>query len=347
MGRLETDRHDDRPVSFGMEKISDLFTDRQLVVLGAAMQWIDDIDAGVPVKRALGLAVSNALATNNKLCGYSVDYGRLAQLFSIRGYSLPTLAVELNPLHPDAGRGTLRQCIERVARSAAPDVRRYTWSQTKRTVESARMEFCPASPETADIRLASAAQQDTGPGIDLCIFDPPYFDFIAYSELSEFYRAWRDSPSSVEGSLLPTGDDPAEQFGLELAACLRAAVKRLHPGRPIAFTYHSANPEAWRSVGIALDEAKLAVTGLWPVRSDGHMGHHSQPGNCEWDLVVCCRRVTETTRIPHGASVARWVKHLAPLKVGETDIVNMSLAISMAKTRYAVVTMGKRSRNDT
>lgn len=340
-GRLSVDRFDNRPVSYGIEKAVDLFTERQLLVLGAATKWVDSMDVDASVKRALGLAISNALATNNKLCGYATDYGRLAPLFSVRGYSLPALAVELNPLHPDGGRGTLRRCIERVARSAASDVRRYVWSQKKKCVEPTQMDFRKANKVTSDIRVAGAADQGSGPETDLCIFDPPYFDFIAYSELSEFYRSWRDSPSTIQNSLLPRGDDPAEQFGLDLAACIRVAAKRLRAGRPIAFTYHSSNPEAWRAIGIALDDAKLAVTGLWPVRSDGHMGHHSQPGNCEWDLVVCCRRVTETTQVPFRASVAAWVKHLAPLRVGESDKVNMSLAVSMACTRYAVLTMGE------
>ena len=40
--------------------------------------------------------------------------------------------------------------------------------------------------------------------------------------------------------------------------------------------------------------ASLCVTAIWPVRSDGHMGHHSYDGNSEWDLVIVCRRCTET-----------------------------------------------------
>ena len=335
VGRLRTDRHDDRPVSFGIETVAQLFTDRQLVVFGAAVSWLRKAPLDEPLKRAMGLAISNALATNNKLCGYATDYGRLSALFAVRGFPLPALAVELNPLHPDGGRGTLRQCIERVARSASPIVRRHVWSPAERSVKATEMSFPTDTRDAADVQVVGAADQSAGPQTDLCVFDPPYFDYIAYSELSEFYRAWGDQPTVVESSLLPHGEDPAEQFGLDLAQCLRAAARRLAAGRPVAFTYHSSNPDAWRAIGVALDDAKLAVTGIWPVRSDGHMGHHSHPGNCEWDLVICCRRIAETIPADLTASVKGWIKTVAPLKVSESDKTNMTLAHTMARARFA------------
>ena len=326
-GRLRTDRHDDRPVSFGIETVAQLFGDRQLVVFGAAMTWLNAAELEASVKRAMTLAISNALATNNKLCGYATDYGRLSALFSVRGFPMPALSVELNPLHQDGGRGTLHQCIERVARSATTRVRRHVWSIAKAAPERAELSF-PARTHDADVvRIAGAADQAEGPEADLCIFDPPYFDYIAYSELSEFYRAWSSQPTTVDNSLLPQGEDPGGQFGLDFADCLRAAMGRLVEGRPLAFTYHSANPEAWRAIGLAVDDAKLAITALWPLRSDGHMGHHSHPGNCEWDLVVCCRRLTETDPAELPVAVDDWVIAVAPLAVSEIDKTNMALAL--------------------
>jgi putative DNA methylase len=337
-GRLRTDRHDDRPVSFGIETVAQLFGDRQLVVFGAAMTWLNTAELEAPVKRAMMLAISNALATNNKLCGYATDYGRLSALFSVRGFPLPALPVELNPLHRDGGRGTLHQCIERVARSAATSVRRHVWSVAKSAPERAELTFPRSIHVGGAVRVAAAADQAEGTEADLCVFDPPYFDYIAYSELSEFYRAWSNQRTAVDSSLLPHGEDPAGQFGLDLADCLRAAAARLAEGRPLAFTYHSANPDAWRAIGLAVDDAKLVITALWPLRSDGHMGHHSHPGNCEWDLVVCCRRLTETDPAELPVVVEDWIAAVAPLAVSEIDRANMTLALAMARSRYAVPT---------
>lgn len=331
------ERHDDRPRSYGVTRVSELFTDRQLVVLGTAFTWLRNAHLEPEVKAGLRLAVSNALATNNKLCSYAYDYGRLSALFSVRGYSLPALPVELNPLHDDAGRGTLRQCIERVARAGVTKSRRHVWVPSMNRVAPKSLAL-PTNADVTDIGVVSATADPmrSGPSADLCVFDPPYFDYIAYSELSEFYRAWLESPPDPAAPLLPDGDDPGESFGLNLGVALRGVLARLAPGRPLAFTYHSTNPDAWRAIAIALDEAKLRLTGLFPVYSDGHMGHHSHPGNCEWDLVLVCRRVTETVPVEFTGHIDTWAQEARPLQIGDADRASMTLAIAIAMPRFGI-----------
>lgn len=336
---LCAERHDERPRSFGMATVQDLFTERQLAVFGSAFKWLQSAELDPSVRTGLRLALSNALATNNKLCSYAYDYGRLSALFSVRGYSLPTLAVELNPLHPDSGRGTIHNCIERVARAAASEVRRYTWSTNIGKPAPVSLALA-TNADTSEVMCvdAGAAADSNVTSADLCFFDPPYFDYIAYSELSEFYRAWVGLPPLDAEPLLPAGDDPGEDFGLKLGVAMRAALARLAPGRPIAFTYHSTAREAWRAVGIALDEAKLRVTALWPVRSDGHMGHHSHPGNCEWDVLVVCRRIHETSPAAATFDVEDWQRSAHPLEIGQADRVSIDLAVEVASARFGVIT---------
>lgn len=334
-GQFAVDRHDDRPRSFGMTAAVDLFTARQRAVFGTAFAWLRDADLAANVRAGLRLGLSNALATNNKLCSYAYDYGRLSALFSVRGYSLPALPVELNPLHESAGRGTLRQCIERVARAGSTPPRRHVWStETKRP--EAQILGVAIKANTVGVRLGSATEPPSSKVCvaDLGVFDPPYYDYIAYNELSEFYRHWLDLPEPPATPLMPDGADPAEGFGLQLGAAVRATFARLAPGRPIAFTYHSTSPDAWRAIGIALDEAKARVTGLFPVYSDGHMGHHSHPGNCEWDLVVVCRRLSETVSTELTVEVDRWARQAKPLTIGDADRASMNLAISIVAPRF-------------
>jgi hypothetical protein len=146
-GLVCIDRHDERPRSYGIERYEDMFTPRQLLALGRAFKWVREADLAPDVRDALELAVSNALITNNQLCGYATDYGRLSGLFTVRGYSLPALSVELNPLHSSGGRGSFAACIERVARSAEGDVRRYVWSPSMGKVVAQRFLFTPNGAE--------------------------------------------------------------------------------------------------------------------------------------------------------------------------------------------------------
>ena len=337
-GNVQVGHHDDRPASYGITRYEQLFTPRQLLVFGSAWTWVSECKWSKPVTRALEMALSSALATNNRLCGYATDYGRLSALFAVRGYSLPALAVELNPLHPTGGRGTIAACVARIQRAAgmAP-VRRYTWQASKQQPVAVDLDLTTKGIDAALACRSADAFPAPGapPDIDICIFDPPYYDYIAYDELSAFYRAWREDCQLGGAPLLPGKGNGAEPFGVYLGRCMRAIVARLRAGRPIAFTYHSTNPDAWDAIGKAIDAAHLRVTAIWPVRSDGHMGHHSHDGNSEWDLVIVCRRCGETElRMPR-FTVDQWIEGVKPLRVSAADRNNMTLAYNMVASRFA------------
>jgi len=337
---FEQIRRDSRPLSFGVFKPSELFTSRQLAVFGRAFKWIEQSDYCGSVRRALKLAVSNALTTNNMLCGYATDYGRLAPLFSVRSYSLPALAVELNPFHSNGGRGTLQRSLEKVIRSSSAIARRYVWStETGKPVPKV-IKFDPCPVPTDGIVCASAAAQPAAnhrADIDLCVFDPPYFDYIAYSELSEFYRSWLDQPTLGGIPLLPSREAPVSSFSSLLSECLATALNRLKANRPLVFTFHSSSKLAWDAIGGALDKADLLVTALWPLKNDSHMGHHSQAGNCEWDVSVVCRRAVDCVGGQLDHDVSAWAKQVRPLKIRKADRGSMKLAIQMSRPRFGRV----------
>lgn len=338
-GAVRSDRKDERPRSYGIERYEEMFTPRQLLVLGRAFQWIRNTRLAVDVRDALELAVSNALATNNRLCGYATDYGRLSALFTVRGYSLPVLSVELNPLHPSGGRGSISACIERIARSADDDIRRYTWSPSRNKVVPRRFQFTRNGARIALVHRDAATVSLRGPKADVVVFDPPYFDYIVYDELSDFHRAWLNGAKLEGQPLLPNGVNSVKEFGARLGLCLKAILTNMTAGRPIAFTYHSQKSGAWEAVGIALDVAQLRVTALWPVRSDGHMGHHSYPGNCEWDVVVMCRPAQHTSCAPIDATVEHWVKSVHPIPVNRADRSSFRFALEMAVSRFGAPTL--------
>ena len=116
--------------------------------------------------------------------------------------------------------------------------------------------------------------------------------------------------------------------------CLRHSLAARKARYPIAFTYHSSNSIAWEEVSLALDQLELRITAMWPVRSDGHMGHHGRPGNCEWDVVVVCRpnQETQSTCIPDADDF--WKPHFGDLGVGDADLTSFGLAYRMASSRF-------------
>ena len=333
------DRVDARPISYGINELRELFTDRQIAVFGHAFRWVkENTDPDPRVDRALRLALSNALATNNRLCSYARDYGRLAPLFSLRCYALPAMPVELNPFHVSAGRGTLKRNFDRVQRSSAKLVRRHTWDVAAGKVRRFDADYSTSVRKVnMECRSAHSMKQSLHTRQDICVFDPPYFDFIAYSELSEFYRGWWAKHELGGTPLTPDADDPVGSFGKTLAEELKPMVDALQVGSPLAFSYHSAAREAWEAIAVALDRLDLVVTALWPIKTDSHMGLHADDGNCEWDLIVVCRKRLECeVSVFPVASADVWIEHLHPLFVRESDRTSMNLAIRMATGRFGV-----------
>lgn len=333
---------DARPLSFGVRTLRDLHTDRQVAYLSEAFGWVESNVDDADVARALKLAVSTTVTCNNRLCGYATDYGRLAPLFSIRAFALPWLTVELNPLNETGGRGTFSAALSRVVRSAKASVRRNVIDESG-AVSSRVFNF---SNRTGSHALTCADVTEPGfelrvPGAArapvLCVTDPPYFDFIAYDALSQVFRGWLGLSLAGE-SLHPPEADGAAVFGARLAAAFAAVFDGSGSDALLAFTY-KGDEEAWDAVGVALDEAKLRVTALWPVLADPHMGHHTHAGNCEFDLVVVARpgTVTDPAVQPTGAS-DRAVGQLArDREVSVADRANIGAAYRMASSRWGAL----------
>jgi len=328
-------RADPRPISFGITSPRQLFSDRQLALFGHAFRWIEEASVTPEVKRGLRLAVSQALTTNNLLCGYARDYGRLAPLFSIRSYALPILSVELNPFHPTAGRGTLKAMLRRLAGSVADDVTRHTWSPATGSLEHRLFKFNSRIANPSVLCASAATASFDGTRFDVALFDPPYFDYIAYSELSEFYRAWWPDATLGGAPLLPTRPESVDSFAEGFASCLRNTLAQVASGAVLVFTFHSTSPQAWQSVGKALDAAGLCVTAMWPVLTDPHMGHHSFEGNCEWDIILVTRAEKDCDRAVALRAQPDWDTALAPLGLSDVDRASLALAEAMVAERFA------------
>lgn len=333
--RLASQRRDRRPVSHGFETVRSLFLPRQQLLLGAAMDWIGQRDLPTVHRQALTLFVTGLLTSNNALCGYAREYGRLAPLFSVRGYSFPALSVELNALHPTAGRGTLSSARRRIANLAETTVQRHEL----RADRAVRTDMnLPVQAGFTDVLCASA--DDPGGhddlGASICVTDPPYFDYIAYSELSEFFRVWLADPELGGEPLLPGDVDAVASFAERLASCLKVTMTKLAPDTPLIFTYHTRHQRAWETIGLALDEAGLVITAAWPVLADPGMGAHRGPGNCEWDVVLACRLHDDVAHVkpPHPEE---WITELtaAGFTINAADKDSFVYALKTFEERYA------------
>ena len=113
--------------------------------------------------------------------------------------------------------------------------------------------------------------------VDAVITDPPYFDFVHYSELSDFFFAWlspvlRDrypwmahENSSAEGEVQNT--DP-RIFARKLSAVFAEVRRVLKDNGILAFSFHHSRAEGWAAIYEAINSAELAVVATHPVYSE-------------------------------------------------------------------------------
>jgi len=322
---------------YGFQSVSELFSKRQQAVFATAFRWTRQTDLDENVRTSLELGISNALTANNQLCGYAVDYGRISPLFSvIRAYAMPALAVELNPLHPSAGRGTIAATLRRLYGAPRERVRRNAVTPDGKLVRQSFLGH-QAVESHVECRSADRPFPNALGKVDVMLTDPPYYDFIAYSDFSLLHRAWTgegDGPERLgDAPIFPVGEQPAATFARRLGLAFKRMSAALAPQGVLIFTFHASRDEAWDALEKALAASDLRVSALYPVWADARgAGGHGHPGNCELDLVFVCRPTAQNPPPWTPPSVEAWIAELGEGSVAPADLRGMRAGLQIARS---------------
>jgi adenine-specific DNA methylase len=308
-------RSDQRPLIHGFRRYRDLFNGRQLLhlaVLGQAVSEVRDEAA----KRLMAVAFSEHLATNCMYASYAFGYRRLCPLFSIHSYRHITRPVEVNPWA--IGRGTYPNALNKIRKaiSFAKAPSDMDPAGGRRRSATPIGTGCPVETEPenvvrgrtwAAIKTKSSVDLAELPNrsVDLVLTDPPYFDNICYSEMSDFYLAWhqvlgiaespyddprRHAPLMESLIVNPRKRNSVERYRKKMECVFRELHRVLKPRGVCVFTYHHGSAEAWTALGEALVRSGFRCTNVLPMRGEGQGGLHSFEGTIKWDAVLVCRK---------------------------------------------------------
>ena len=286
-----------RVQAYGMVHHSDLFTNRQLVALttfsdlvGEAREKIlmDALAAGLPssarlsdggsgaeayadaVATYLGMAVSRTTDLNNALVTWSSGRDQARNLFARQAIPMAWDFVEVSPFARAAG-----------------DLSIATETQGE------ALERLPAH-RGSEVHQADAASRDYA-GFVIST-DPPYYDNIGYSDLSDFFYVWlrrsiRDiHPTMFASMLVPKAEElvanPYRHHGRQGAekffeAGFERVFARAREGAsedfPITVYYAFKQSEleqegisstGWATILEGMIREGWAITATWPVRSE-------------------------------------------------------------------------------
>lgn len=314
--------------NYGMTKWSDLYTQRQLCFLsdvsglvreavdrltldlaqccGQSPQWQDSSETNrreyaLAIALYLGLTASKAARFSTTLSTWRADEAKLSRAIPRADLPMTWDFAETNPFSGSGGD------IEGLSDGSA-DV----------------IESCPGLQKGLAMQL-DARQAGVNEVKRVISTDPPYYDNIGYSDLSDYFYVWlRRSLKDFYPDLLATVQTPKAQ---ELVATpkrhggkksaddyflngMREALCTIRdnslPAFPLTIYYAFKQSETdqagsastgWETFLEAVIQAGLVIKGTWPVRTEGKTRMRSMGSNALASSVVLvcdCNRKSDT-----------------------------------------------------
>ena len=366
-------------VPYGLSTWADLFTPRQLVALTTFSDLVteararverDAIVAGLPddstplrdggtgakayaeaVGVYLAFAVSKMTNIGSSIASWMSDRGAFRETFARQAIPMTWDFAEANTF-ADMG-GSFAIAIEKGAMV---------------------IDAFPSSVASFAVQ-ADAALQTVSDG-KLVSTDPPYYDNIGYADLSDFFYVWlRRSLKPLLPELFATlavpkaeelvatpyrhgSKDKAETFFLDgMTQAMHRLAEKAHPAFPVTIYYAFKQSEkkgdegtsstGWDTFLAAVIEAGFAISGTWPMRTEGSGRMIAKGTNAlASSIVLVCRpRPADAPMATRREFVAALkselplaLAHLQRGNIAPVDLAQAAIGPGMAVyTRYAKV----------
>ena len=285
----------------GINSFQDLFTARQLLYLHASLDFL--LEWPHQDRVWLALLLSTSLEFNSLLCGYKGSEirrpGAIRHVFSHHAYSFPYTALENNPVFSGNTSGTLNRLFnDRIQRAGQWAIKPLETRliENRRVKVPIRGEIDAGEPVDDWKSLAQGERKflilqgdsstiEIPEGIaDYVVTDPPYYDNVQYSDLSNFFRVWLrqflplDADwqyDHLESAVSEGGFSDGRKYGEVLGEIWRTCFRALDKehGRLI-FTFHHWKPEAWAELTLSLKGAGFVLVNRYVVFSENPVSVH-------------------------------------------------------------------------
>ena len=375
---LPNNPRDFKTPNYGLPTFADLFTPRQLVALNTFSNLV-----GAAMDRAKSAAVSNNLRMDGRplrdggtgavayaealgvYLSFAVDKGanywssfcawhqtRYGVVSTFGRQAIPMVwdFAEANPISDSSGNVLLgvKQAAKMIARIGA------------------------GTPGLACQMDATTQSTSTNKVVST---DPPYYDYIGYADLSDFFYVWlrrslRPSfpdlfstlavPKAEELIAAPNrhGDKvKAERFFLDgMGKAMRRLCEQTHPAFPISIYYAFKQSEikgksgvastGWETFLDAVISSGFTLTGTWPIRTE-YTGNLKKGTNVlASSIVLVCRKRTQDAPLATRREFVTALReelpsamaHLQSGNIAPVDLAQAAIGPGMAVfTRYAKV----------
>jgi len=263
--------------SYGFKCWADLFTARQLLVLGTFVkhartardvmkaedypeEWIEALSA------YLAMAFDRITDRGSSLCTWTVGWDKIGHTFVRFALPITWDFAESVPLNDSTGGYP----------GAIGWVTRYI---------SHAMNAC-ASAGVPRIIAQSATTIEVGQ-LDFIITDPPYYDAIPYSDLMDFFYVWLRRnigdmyPKEFARELSDKSEELIQQhntgpqaspgklfYETGMSEAFRAAHVALKTNGRLVIVFANKQPDAWETLVTSIIKAGFVVDASWPIETE-------------------------------------------------------------------------------
>lgn len=264
---------------YGILKWGDLFNPRQKLALITLVEkvretYIKMIELGYEedfakaVVSYLSIGVDKIADYNSKLCLWHVNGEFIAHTFGRQALPIIWAYFELNPFSQATG----------------------DWLSAMNWIQRVVKHFSDVSTVPAIVTQASATSLPYPDNhFDAIFTDPPYYDNVPYSYLSDFFYVWLKRcigdlyPDLFSTPLTPkskevvaytykrTLEESKEFFEQLLKKSFQEIYRVLKPGGIAAIVYAYKTTKGWETVINALLDSGLIVTASWPINTEMQM----------------------------------------------------------------------------
>jgi adenine-specific DNA methylase len=285
-----------------------MYNDRQLLAISKILRSIDAID-DQNLKEFLLLAISDALRYNSMMVGYHQSRNHIDNLMRTNRLNPPLYPAENNVWGGEYGSGTFTAMFDQV-RSAVE----YAKNPTERYIDESgdTIETKPFSQPIGSnsvVTQGDARKIDAENEYDAVITDPPYYNNVLYSELSDYFYVWQKTvleseyecfepdhtPRSESIVVNPASGKGDEEFETELRQAFSRIRTALKEDGVLSFTYHHSSSESWGELLEALCDVGFTVTATYPISAD--MNKFLEGESVEFDIVIVARPSDERNPI--------------------------------------------------
>ncbi|GIV10243.1 MAG: DNA methylase [Fimbriimonadales bacterium] len=308
-----------RWIQHGYRRYCDLFNKRQLLAINILIEATKQIE-DAEYRECFYTVLSNMLEYNNMMTPYNYPHRKLHHLFNYHALPLTTTPVESNVWGVgEEGAGTFVNCYQRYRKAklycqkpferyknrSGQVVTRYALKERIGAQFVQSFDSLKQTPRAALLLCGDSAKLDALPSdsVDLVITDPPYYDNVHYSELSNFFYVWLARLTNhpcFQSDLVPTegeavvnkGQGKGEEDYLRLlTAVLQECHRVLKAEGRLIFTFHHTNPRAWWTIFCAVRQSGFRVVDFFPVQSEYRVNPHIRAKQAlDMDLVLICQK---------------------------------------------------------